>query len=93
MPRFRKRLFLQKLPSLGQYLNRAFIHGPTNHIIMSYHCCPGGDGLFEHVGGGAGRAEAREAHRQPHTGDPVQEGSPTGHCRFLQMSVVAHILV
>ena len=39
-----------------------------------------GDGLFEHVGGGVGRAEACEAHRQPHPGDPVQEGSPTGHC-------------
>ena len=43
----------------------------------------GGDGLFEHVSGGAGRASACEAHCQPHTGDPVQEGSPTGHCGML----------
>ena len=42
----------------------------------------GGDGVVEHVGGGAGRAEAREAHCQPHTGDPVQEGSLTGHCQI-----------
>ena len=49
-------------------------------------CSPGGDGLFEHVGGGVGRAEAREADRHPHPGDPVQERSPTGLWSFLQMS-------
>ena len=51
----------------------------TKCSCLNFNASAGGDGLFEHVGGGAGRAQACEAHRQPHTGDTVQEGSSTGH--------------